>query len=851
MKPKLLTRLLAAAFFAASTAAGAAGLGKLTVLSSLGQPLRAEVDLVSVQKDELGVLAARVASPDAYQQAGIEYNPALPTVKLTIEKRPSGQPFIKITSTQAVNEPFLDLLIELNSASGKLAREYTVLMDPPGSLRSDPVAPVAAVAQNKPPVSAESPKAVQKTAPRGKSEAAPASSADGNSYGPVKAGDTLSSIARATMPGNVSLDQMLVALFRSNPEAFVDGNMNRLKAGKILRVPDAGVVSEVERAEASKEVKLQATNWHAYRQQLAGEAPAGPEGGTKQVASGKVTAMVEDQVVGNPSDDVLKLSKSDTGVAVKTAAGASKGAKASQERVKALEEELTAREKALQEANERVSILEKSVQDMQKLLEIKSPAGTEMQKQAATTAKPADASKLEVAKPAETVMPSESKPAEAPKPVEAMKPEEKAAASPADAKPAEQAAAKPKPKVVVPTPTANDQGLMDSILAEPLYLAGGAGVLALLAGLFLVNRRKNARTDSDYGAELTEYGTSGSGAVIAQEPKAGTVLSAAASADEMGPLDEATKYLALGRDAQAEEVLKEGLRAHPGQPALLLKLLEVYGGRKDKRAFQASAQELLAATGGNGEIWAQAARMGYDLDPQNPMFATGRTLAAAGVAAVGTATSDLDFDLDVIAPKGPTETDINIGASGAVKQAERTHLMQDQEVRQIVEQPMTSSAVVASLPGGALAMPDFDLDEAEKLTSTNVPVDVSQGAPAALDINFDFPAGALTSSQLGSQSEARLDLKKPATTPTSSDILDFDLSGISLDLDNTATGIQSQVSPPMKDDHWFDVQTKFDLAKAYQEMGDKDSAREILKEVVDEGDGEQQAEAKAMLESLV
>ena len=133
MKPKLLTRLLAAAFLVASTSGGAAGLGKLTVLSAIGQPLRAEIDLVSVQKDELGVLYARVASPDTYQQAGIEYNPALPSVRLAIDKRPSGQPYIRVTSSQPVNEPFLDLLVELNSSAGKLSREYTVLMDPAGA----------------------------------------------------------------------------------------------------------------------------------------------------------------------------------------------------------------------------------------------------------------------------------------------------------------------------------------------------------------------------------------------------------------------------------------------------------------------------------------------------------------------------------------------------------------------------------------------------------------------------------------------------------------------------------------------------------------------------------------------
>ena len=844
MKPKLLTRLLAAAFFVASTAVSAAGLGKLTVLSSLGQPLRAEIDLVSVQKDELSTLSARVASPDAYQQAGIEYNSALPSVKLAIEKRQSGQPYIKITSTQAVNEPFLDLLVELNSASGKLAREYTVLMDPPGVPRGEPVAPVAAP-QGKP-MPAEPAKAAEQPATKQRAEAPAVAAASGDSYGPVKAGDTLTGIARATKPGGVSLDQMLLALFRSNPEAFAGNNMNRLKTGKILRVPDASELAAIDTTDAAKEVRLQAANWNAYRQQLAGAAPAAPDEAPKQVASGKITATVEDEAGAKPSEDVLKLSKADTGGALKTAAGGGKGLKAAQERMKALEEELTAREKALQEANERVATLEKSVQDMQKLIEIKSPAGAEMQKQAAAAAKPAD-----------TLAPSESKLADAPKPAEAAKAEEKTAPPTGDVKQEEQAAAKPKPKVVAPpAPASEPGGLLDSILGEPLYLAGGAGVLALLGGLIFMKRRKNkGEVDSDFDAGAGEY-SAGSGSVtIPQEPKAAPVM-AKASADEMGPLDEATKYLALGRDNQAEEVLKEALRTHPGQPALLLKLLEVYSSRKDKRAFQTSAQELLAATGGSGDVWAQAARIGYALDPQNSLYATGRSVAAAaGIAAVGTATSDLDFDLDVVAPKGPTETDINLGATNAARKLERTHLMQDEEMRQIVEQSGLSQTMpgAASVPGGSLSMTDFNLDTAGDVASTNVSLDVSQGGATGLDINFDLPPEAPAPGAVplaATASNVKVDLKKPAATPTSSDILDFDLSGISLDLNSTATGIQTSPAGPMKDDHWFDVQTKFDLAKAYQEMGDKESAREILKEVVDEGDAQQQAEAKAMLNTL-
>ncbi len=291
MKPKLLTRLLAGAFLVASTAVSAAGMGRLTVLSGIGQPLRAEIDLVSVQKDEVGTLSARVASPDAYQQAGIEYSPALPSVKLMIDKRPGGQPFILITSTQPVSEPYLDLLVELNSSAGKLSREYAVLMDPVGAPTSAPT--TVAQSKQKP---QEPARPVEKMAPRQSVAVAPTTaSTSGESYGPVKAGDTLSGIARVNKAGDVNLDQMLVALFKSNPQAFAGKNMNRLKTGTILRMPDASELAATSTADASKEVKLQAANWNAYRQQLAASAPAAPDESPKQDVSGRISASVEDQ----------------------------------------------------------------------------------------------------------------------------------------------------------------------------------------------------------------------------------------------------------------------------------------------------------------------------------------------------------------------------------------------------------------------------------------------------------------------------------------------------------------------------------------------------------------------------
>ena len=147
-------------------------------------------------------------------------------------------------------------------------------------------------------------------------------------------------------------------------------------------------------------------------------------------------------------------------------------------------------------------------------------------------------------------------------------------------------------------------------------------------------------------------------APVAETAIKSPVTPAVVASEDMLPLEEATKYLALGRHAQAEEILKEALKANPGQPTLLLKLLEVHSNSNDKRAFQSRAQELFAATGGTGDTWIQAARLGFAIDPGEFDVRERRRPLAAGT------TTDLDFDLDVVAPKGLTETDLSVDADG-------------------------------------------------------------------------------------------------------------------------------------------------------------------------------------------
>ncbi len=422
------TCLAAVASLILPSLAWAAGLGKLSVLSQLGQPLRAEIEIVSLQRGEGDTLGARLAPGELFRQANIDLNPALLSMKFAVQRRPSGQYVMILTSGQPINEPFLDMLVELNWANGRLVREYTFLLDPPeyagprkleafraaqppAAVRPEvialappasdgPVAPVLPLLELVPasPDAPAEPTASSQTAvvelalpgPDAGGGSDPAQTdvqvlpADVKPAGPmlvpvdaesgvpeltqlqepgisdtyeVVRGDTLSKIAIRNRIEGVTFQQMLVALFRANQEAFVADNMNRLRAGKIVRIPDKDAAAAVATADARRIVSAQYADFNEYRRSLGiavASTPA-PQGGRQ--ASGQVSAPKEEKPVPSkePPKDELRLSRADE---AKRGAGAAGTAAA---------DDLAAKNNALKEANERIALLEKNLQDMQKL----------------------------------------------------------------------------------------------------------------------------------------------------------------------------------------------------------------------------------------------------------------------------------------------------------------------------------------------------------------------------------------------------------------------------------------------------------------------------------------------------
>jgi pilus assembly protein FimV len=646
-----------------SPALHAAGLGRLVVQSALGQPLSAEVEVTSVAPDEAPTLAVRLASQSAFRQSNLDFNPALSALRFSLERRGPSNFVARIVSLQPINEPYLDLLLELTWATGRVVREYTVLLDPP-SLRAAPEvvpptavarapAPAPAPASAVPAVAAPTP-ATSPPAPAADAAPAPApvaapaaraaAAASADSY-TVKPGDTLGRIALQNKAPTVSLDQMLVALFRTNPNAFVGDNMNRLVAGRTLIIPSAADAGAITTAEARREVIAQSRDFAQFRSRLAqaatvGAATVAPAPPQAAAAQGRITAKVEDRAAPAKGGDQLQIARADAAAGSPAAAA------------RARDEEV-ARQRAIKEQEERLAELQRTNEALKKALEVQSAASAQAQQRAEAKAVPPAAAPAPVPAPGAAPSPAPAPaaaPVAAPAAAPAAPPAPVAATPPApSAAPAEPAKVETPPtpvpvappvpktdtpkKVSAPAPTPPPEPSLVEQLTSPYVLGGaGAALLALLVGLNVYRRRKVEKAD---GFEETGDGLRSNsllGATGGQSVDTGSTstfnssfIPAASQLDpnEVDPVAEADVYIAYGREEQAEDILKEALRVQPDRHAVSLKLLEIYARRADRASFDAVMLELRNRTGGSGDDWEQAIKLGRAFDPANPMYAGG------------------------------------------------------------------------------------------------------------------------------------------------------------------------------------------------------------------------------------
>ena len=868
----------------ATLPAHALGLGRVVVQSALGEPLRAEIEIVEISADEAASLRASVANADAFKAAGLEYTAAVANVQISLQRRTDGRSFLRLSSDRPVSEPFVDLILEARWASGRIVRDYTMLFDPPNLRQAAapampaPTAPVISRPAAPPPVAASpapprpavaaTPSAPpspppSRPAPVAKAptpQPAPAerpASTDGQKI-VVKPGDTAGKIAAQAKPASVSLDQMLVALLRSNPDAFIGGNVNRLKSGAVLDVPAGDQAEYIPAAEASRTIVAQSKDFNEFRRKLAEGAPTTQVAGADRKAAGQVQAKVEDKAPAAATPDKLTLSKG----AVQSKAAA---------------EEKIAQERQAKEAAARVAELSKNISDLNKLTSAPAapaapatPATPPVAPAATAPAAPGLAVATPAAvSPAPGALPAAVPAASAPVAATTASPASAAVAPAATASatapviaaaPAASAPAPVKKPVVIPPPPP-EPSLIDELLDNPLMLAGGAALLVLLAafGVYRSRQRKNAvsvdssflesrlQPDSFFGAsggqriDTNEANVTGSSMVYSPSQ-----LDAAGDVD---PVAEADVYLAYGRDLQAEEILKEAIRVTPTRVAIHAKLMEIYAKRRDTKAFEMVANEAFNLTRGQGVEWAHMAEMGRELDPANPMYQPGgqpmsaaasSSMAVASASAAGLtaqavaqapspvpepAAAAVDFDLDL---------DFSLDDEPAAPVAVATPA------------PVAPVQPVLAMPAAAAPPADNSLD----FSSATVAIPAAAPAPAKAAAPVASPAAG---NSLNFVTEPATLSTGAADLDTSGGMLEFDMGALSLDLDSPTTESQkitaaSELTPSVDSDD--PLETKFALAEEFRAIGDVDGARSLAEEVLAQSSGSLKSKAQAFLNAL-
>jgi pilus assembly protein FimV len=904
----------------------------VNVQSVLGETLRAEIEVTSLNAEEASSLQVHLASPEAFRAAGVDYNPVLVGAKLTLSSRGADRtPVLVLTSDRVVQEPFVDVIVDFTWSTGRLSRSYTLLIDPPGrNVAAQPAtAPVAPVFSSPAPAARATASSAQSTqvaqapvaqapaqaptvttpAPRPAPSATPAPAPapvartphaaapapapaatptpapEGGASGEtvkVHPGDTLGSIAAAKKESGVSLDQMLVSLFRSNPQAFIDDNMNRMKSGVTLAVPTADAAKQLSTQEAHQIIQAQSADFAAYRQRLAGGVPTVKTGeGTRQ-ASGKVEAQIRDEKTASAPPAPEKLTLSHGSAKPGTATQEAKISKETQRQAEAA----------------RVAELSRNVAELKKLT-----AGTAPAAAPATTTAPAAAPAvpaLTVARATPVVAPTASA-AAAPKPAPATVPSAAApalvppvatlpastatpalaasvaapvavassapagASAPLAAASTPVARPQPRPHPVAQPKPAEEESFLSELTDSPYVIPGLAVIVAALGGLAFWRKRKGGRKGSSGETSFMEskiqpdsfFGVSG-GQRVDTRDGASTTSSASSSLNyslsqldaigDVDPVAEADVYLAYGRDLQAEEILKEAQRSDPDRLAIRTKLLEVYAKRADLKTFETQARQLRDLTNGYGEDWAKAQELGRQIDPTNPLYREGD---------YGTEDTE-PTPLEPLPPEADAVLNQAVAATAPVTHSEfeSTDLPLPLDLEMDAPAPAPAERAAPAPAAAPVAAPVAAMEDLSFQVS-DFRLDAAPEVPTIVEPTPTAPMPALATAAAPRGAEEPASLLPPS--------IDFDFGELSLDLDppadhaaeraaERAIAAAAEASVPELDLGEGDVNEpmarKIELADEFRRIGDHEGARDLLEEVVSKADGSLRSRAQTMLDAL-
>ena len=829
----------------ASLEAHALALGRITVQSALGEPLRAEIDIAEMTTDEAASLKAGIATPETFKSAGLEYTAVLTGIDVKLMRRANGRSYLQLSGNRPVTEPFVDMVLEANWSAGRITRDYTMLFDPPntraGSAAAPPIvitAPIlsapAVPAMPARPLTATPNALPQPPAPLPPPAPKVATPLPTPAPKPaliepipstaqkiiIRPGDTAGKIAAQTKPVSVSLDQMLAALLRSNPNAFIGGNVNRIKSGSVLDVPSAQAASAISPEEATQTILAQSKDFNTFRRKLAEGVATTTVANADRQAGGKLQAEVQDRAPTVAAPDKLTLSKG---------AVQSKAASAAEEGI--------ALQKQVQDTSTRLAELSKNITELNKL------------ESAATAADPAGSAVPMVrGVPAMQMVPLIAG--------SASSSAQSASSAPVISSVTASSAAAPVKPVGKASAPSTGSSAMAYFSTNPLVWPLVISLLALLAGFGLYRyrqRKKATPIDSAFIESRLQpdsfFGASGGQHIDTKEniEEASSLIytpSQLDAASDVDPVAEADVYLAYGRDLQAEEILKEALRTNPARLAIYAKLMEIYAKRRDSKAFEAVAIEAFKLPRDAAPEWNHINEMGQTLDATNPLYqsATQPTVKGAETTlpplnsprtAPNTAPSkpdtaknsaiDFGHDLDFLKyyESGSDTLPGNLASKAPEKSDAKSPMVDldmdfDSEMFTLPKQPFALSTPKASSPDDefppklSFSMSDLDFGDEPAKTQPS----------------------ALTSSQ-GSKPENSL--------------LEFDFSSLSLDLPAPTTQKAPQTTSFSAEDP---LETKFALAQEFKELGDPEGAKSLVEEVLNEAQGPLKIKAQAFIKTL-
>jgi pilus assembly protein FimV len=635
----------------------------------------------------------------------------------------------------------------------------------------------------------------------------------------VKPGDTASKIAMTNKSASVSLDQMLVALLRANPDAFIQDNVNRIKAGAILTVPNQDQASAIAPVDATQLIVAQSQDFNDFRRKFAGNAPTAKVAPASRDVSGKIQATVEDKKPAAATADKLTLSK-----------GTVQG--------KSSEDELAKARNAEKAAN-RAEELAKNLKALDQLASAASAPA------AAPLPAVAPASSVTVATPASSV------PAAAP-----ASAEQTIASAPKKLAPA--------PTVPVPAP---ESSFIDDLMANPMLPVGAAALVALLIGLGVYKtrqRKKAEELDSTFAnSDLAFSGASGGQNVDTSDSLAtGSSMvyspSQLDAVDDVDPVAEADVYLAYGRDLQAEEILKDALRTRPQRVAIHQKLLEIYAKRHDVKAFESIAALAFNLTDGTGTEWEQICEKGLAIDPDNALYLPGGQPLPSQLSEfdktqptdLPSSKDNLDVDDEEVSDHAPIVTghgDLDLDLDFSLDDAEV-----EPEPAAPAESPHNDAVPTAFSGLGDFAPTDVATmspaaHEEPLGESVEEPTEpITTRAALADNLDFMMPSLDLEKPPADNESASAHQPSEPAASTPDDELMSFDLGSLSLDLGEDKV----TVAGDFVDEAMDPLETKLALADEFRAIGDDDGARALIEEVLAEAAGDLRSKAQNALAKL-